>query len=130
MKNYIYWSNYNIEILEFADGSTVDLTQIGLTFQQHDGSETITGTAYDDVIYADGGNDTVNAGNGNDIIYGGTGDDTLNGQSGNDILTGGTGNNSWHGGYGKDNYVWNLGDGFVTISEYQGRSTAGREDMN
>ena len=128
LNNYFYGSNYTIEILEFADGSTVDLTQIGLTFQQHDGSETITGTAYDDVIYADGGNDTVNAGNGNDIIYGGTGDDTLNGQSGNDILTGGTGNDSLDGGYGNDTYVWNLGDGFDTISDYQSSSTEGRED--
>ena len=128
LNNYFYGSNYTVEILEFADGSTVNLTQIGLTFQQHDGSETITGTAYDDVIYADGGNDTVNAGNGNDIIYGGTGDDTLNGQSGNDILTGGTGNDSLDGGYGNDTYVWNLGDGFDTISDYQSSSTEGRED--
>ena len=120
LNNYFYGSNYTIEILEFADGSTVDLTQIGLTFQQHDGSETITGTAYDDVIYADGGNDTVNAGSGNDAIYGGNGNDTLNGQGDNDTLVGGKGNDSLDGGSGNDIYIYNLGDGFDTISDSSG----------
>ena len=128
LKDYYYGSSYAIEILEFADGSTVNLTQIGLTFQQHDDSETITGTDYDDVIYANGGNDTVNAGSGNDTIYGGTGNDTLNGQNGNDILAGGTGNDTLNGSYGNDTYVWNLGDGFDTISDYQSSSTESRED--
>lgn len=49
--NNYFSGSYGIETLEFADGSTVDLTQIGLTFQQHDGSETITGTKYDDVMF-------------------------------------------------------------------------------
>ena len=120
LNNYFYGSNYTIEILEFADGSTVDLTQIGLTFQQHDGSETITGTAYDDVIYANGGNDTVNAGSGNDAIYGGNGNDTLNGQGDNDTLVGGKGNDSLDGGSGNDIYIYNLGDGFDTISDSSG----------
>ena len=120
LNNYFYGSNYTVEILEFADGSTVNLTQIGLTFQQHDGSETITGTAYDDVIYADGGNDTVNAGSGNDAIYGGNGNDTLNGQGDNDTLVGGKGNDSLDGGSGNDIYIYNLGDGFDTISDSSG----------
>ena len=120
LNNYFYGSNYTIEILEFADGSTVNLTQIGLTFQQHDGSETITGTAYDDVIYANGGNDTVNAGSGNDAIYGGNGNDTLNGQGDNDTLVGGKGNDSLDGGSGNDIYIYNLGDGFDTISDSSG----------
>ena len=118
--NQFYDSNRAVEIFEFADGSTVNITQIGLTFNQHDGSETITGTAYDDVIYANGGNDTVNAGNGNDTIYGGTGNDTLNGQSGNDILVGGTGDDHLEGGSGNDTYIYNLGDGFDTISDSSG----------
>ena len=120
LNNYFYGSNYTVEILEFADGSTVNLTQIGLTFQQHDGSETITGTAYDDVIYANGGNDTVNAGSGNDTIYGGTGNDTLNGQNGNDALIGGIGNDTLNGGAGDDTYIYNLGDGYDIISDSSG----------
>ena len=120
LNNYFYGSNYTIEILEFADGSTVNLTQIGLTFQQQDNSETITGTAYDDVIYANGGNDTVNAGSGNDAIYGGIGNDTLNGQGGNDTFVGGKGNDSLDGGSGDDTYIYNLGDGYDIISDSSG----------
>ena len=120
LNNYFYGSNYTIEILEFADGSTVNLTQIGLTFQQQDNSETITGTAYDDVIYANDGNDTVNAGSGNDTIYGGNGNDTLNGQGDNDTLVGGKGNDSLDGGSGDDTYIYNLGDGYDIISDSSG----------
>lgn len=91
-----------MEILEFADGSTVNLAQIGLTFQQHDGSETITGTDYNDVIYANGG------------------DDTLYGENGNDILSGGTGHDRLNGGAGDDTYIWNLNDGIDTINDSEG----------
>lgn len=118
--NDYFSGSYGIETLEFADGSTVDLTQIGLTFQQHDGSETITGTKYDDVIYANGGDDTVNADSGNDTIYGGTGNDTLNGQNGNDTLIGGIGNDTLNGGAGDDTYIYNLGDGYDIISDSSG----------
>ena len=75
---------------------------MGLTLQQHNGSETITGTNYDDIIYGNGGNDTLNGGNGNDTLSGGTGHDRLN------------------GGEGDDTYIWNLNDGIDTISDYQG----------
>ena len=102
LKDYFSGSNYAIEILEFADGSTVNLTQIGLTFQQHDGSETITGTDYNDVIYANGG------------------DDTLYGENGNDILSGGTGHDRLNGGAGDDTYIWNLNDGIDTINDSEG----------
>ena len=118
--NQFYDSNRAVEIFEFADGSTVNITQIGLTFNQHDGSETITGTNYDDVIYANGGDDTVNAGSGNDTIYGGTGNDTLNGQNGNDTLIGGIGNDTLNGGAGDDAYVYNLGDGYDIITDSSG----------
>ena len=118
--NYFYSSSYNVETLEFADGSTVNLTQIGLTFNQHDGSENISGTNYDDIIYAAGGDDTVNAQNGNDTIYGGAGNDSIDAGSGNDILIGGAGNDSLNGNAGNDTYIYNLGDGFDIITDGTG----------
>ncbi|OLA79645.1 MAG: hypothetical protein BHW57_06150 [Azospirillum sp. 47_25] len=121
---HFYSSGYNIETLEFADGSTVNLTQIGLTFNQHDGSENISGTNYDDIIYAAGGDDTINAQNGNDTIYGGSGNDTISAGNGNDILVGGTGNDKLNGEAGNDTYIWNLGDGFDTITESSGTDKA------
>lgn len=95
-----------IEKLEFADGSIVDLTRTGLIYNQTDLGETqISGTAYNDVIYAAGGDDTVSSWDGDDILIGGKGNDTL------------------HGGLGNDTYVWNLGDGFDTIVDYEGTNT-------
>nr|QIM10433.1 hypothetical protein PlAlph_3250 [uncultured Alphaproteobacteria bacterium] len=118
--NQFYDSNCAVEIFEFANGLTVNITQIGLTFNQHNGPETITGTSYDDVIYANGGDDTISASDGNDTIYGGSGNDTLNGQNGNDILVGGSGNDYLAGGSGNDTYIYNMGDGFDTILDSSG----------
>lgn len=102
INNFISNGNYRIEQLEFADGTTKNLSEMGLTFDQYDCAETITGTDYDDVIYGNGGNDT------------------LYGENGNDILSGGTGHDRLEGGSGDDTYVWNLNDGIDTISDYQG----------
>lgn len=118
--NQFYDSNRAVEIFEFADGSTVNITPIGLTLEQHNGSETISATSYDDVIYANGGNDTVNAGSGNDAIYGGNGNDSLLGQNGNDIIIGGHGNDALDGGSGNDTFIYNLGDGFDTVNDSSG----------
>ena len=83
-------------------------------------SETITGTAGDDIITGQGGADTLIGGDGNDDIAsgeyitttvaqfdymgdrleGGNGNDTLTGGSGSDILVGGAGSNALHGGSG------------------------------
>ena len=43
-----------------------------------DGSDTVTGSGGNDLIYGGAGNDTIMASNGNDIVDGGTGIDTVN----------------------------------------------------
>ena len=83
-------------------------------------SNTITGTANDDIlngtagidkIYGLDGNDTLNGlsgndvlegGNGNDALNGADGGDTLHGLSGNDTMSGGSGDDALEGGDGKD----------------------------
>ena len=100
-----------IEVIEFADGSKLNISALGLTLSQSSGDDAVTGTDYEDVVYGNGGNDTINTGNGNDTINTGNGDDTLIGGTGNDILTGSNGN---------DTYVWNLGDGLDTVTDGQG----------
>ena len=94
--------NNQVEKLQFADGSTFNLSTQGLTLIQNNGDETINGTGYNDVIYGKGGHDTINANGGNDTLIGGLGNDNLN------------------GGAGDDAYVYNLGDGFDTITESGG----------
>lgn len=85
---------------------------------------TLTGTAGDDVLYADAddtiligdaGNDTLyakdnnatlNGGAGNDVIFGGAGVDRLEGGDGADKLIGGIGNDILVGGAGADRFVF------------------------
>ena len=118
--NMITNGSYNIETLEFADGSTKQLSEMGLTLQQHNGSETINGTNYDDVIYGNGGDDIIEANDGNDTVYGGAGNDTIRGHNGNDTIEGGLGNDALDGGNGDDTYIYSLGDGFDTIYDASG----------
>ena len=100
-----FFSNehYQVEKLEFIDGTITDLTT-GLTLQQSDGHDKVSGTSYDDIIYGNRGNDTIN------------------GESGNDILIGGKGNDNLSGGNGNDTYIWNFGDGFDRVTDTAGNN--------
>jgi len=107
----------------------------GVWFNGGDGNDTITGTAYVDLLVGGGGddvldalagndildggagNDTLNAGAGHDVLLGQAGNDTLNGGAGNDTLTGGLGNDTLAGGEGDDVYLFSRGDGADTIIE-------------
>ena len=102
INNFYTSVNNQVEKLQFADGSTFNLSTQGLTLTQNNSDETINGTGYNDVIYGNGGHDTINANDGNDTLIGGIGNDTLNGGGGNDT------------------YIYNLGDGFDTINETGG----------
>ncbi|MDA8479024.1 heme peroxidase [Citrobacter sp. Awk 4] len=83
-------------------------------------SNTHSGTAWSDVILAQGGNDTLlgqagddllNGGAGDDDIEGGSGRDTLIGEAGNDQLDGGLDADTMDGGAGNDLYIVdNVGD--------------------
>lgn len=83
-----------------------------------EGADTFTMTGDDDVIFmGGGGNDALSGGGGNDILFGGAGDDTLTGNAGNDILIGGGGGDTLKGGAGDDIYIYQRGDGAVTIHD-------------
>ena len=86
--------------LEFADGTNVNLAESGLTLTQSDKSGSCNGTDHDDVIYGGSGNDIIYGKDGDDTLIGGKGDDELWGEEGNDII------------------VWNKGDGFDTVIDY------------
>lgn len=100
----------------FHDGSIFLLQQSGLTIHHNDSSESISGTDYDDTIYAGNGNSSISGGNGNDIIFGQNGNDTISGGNGDDIIVGGKGNDVINGDGGIDTYIWNLGDDLDTIT--------------
>jgi Ca2+-binding RTX toxin-like protein len=68
------------------------------------GTDTLTGTPFDDDIRGLAGTDTINAGAGDDLITGGAGIDVLNGDAGNDtfLYTMGDGADTVNGGTGVD----------------------------
>ncbi len=105
VENWYAHDTYQLEQVEFGDGSVFGLTdiQLGTT-----GDDTLNGISSDSVMMGDAGNDTLNGGAGNDLINGG---------AGNDSLTGSTGN---------DTYVFGQGDGHDTINDYD--TTAGNSD--
>ncbi|MFN6538728.1 MAG: beta strand repeat-containing protein [Nostoc sp. EkiNYC01] len=58
--------------------------------------------------------------NGNDTLLGTNSADTINGKVGNDTITANYGNDTLTGGGGKDKFVYNLGDGTDTITDFGG----------
>ncbi|MFM9843371.1 MAG: beta strand repeat-containing protein [Dongiaceae bacterium] len=65
-------------------------------------SDTLTGTALNDVLSGFGGDDSLDGGAGNDLLVEFDGFDTINGGLGNDQILGGDGNDSLTGGAGND----------------------------
>ena len=77
---------YDIEILEFSDGTYQSGTFTPTNIVGTAGDDTLNGTANDDVIDGLAGNDTLYAGFGDDTLIGGAGNDTLDGGSGTDVV--------------------------------------------
>ncbi len=98
---YSYGTDFAAEKIVFDNGMIWDLTG-GLTFTGTDDSHNMHGTAFSDIITANGGNDIIYGRAGNDLINGGTGNDSVNGDDGNDQIDGGAGNDSIYGGAGND----------------------------
>lgn len=91
--------------------TTIRVAAAACTITGTNQSETLNGTAGDDVICGGNGRDTINGLGGNDIILGQNGKDTLNGGDGNDtvmggnakdVVVGGTGIDALRGGNGAD----------------------------
>ncbi|WP_241151891.1 calcium-binding protein [Pseudomonas viridiflava] len=115
-------AGYQIDRIEFADGSFWDQTAIKIqVLQGTDADETLAGTGSDDTINAAAGDDIVNGGSGNDTLSGGAGADTLNGEDGNDVLKGGDGKDNLYGGNGND--LLNGGAGSDTLDGGNGDDT-------
>ena len=71
-----------------------------------------------DVLRGGAGNDTLDGGDGDDRLFGDPGDDVLDGGAGDDVLAGGPGRDQLTGGPGRDIFVFRIGDGPVTITDF------------
>lgn len=97
------FQNYGaISLLEFDDGSTIDLYGLDHTLVGTEASETLTGI-----------NSASFSGTQADTLYGLGGNDTLYGYAGDDLLDGGDGNDVLRGYQGNDVYVMGLGNDYV-----------------
>ena len=110
---------YQIENVEFADGTKwtyEDLTKKVHMFIGTDQNNSMGG-------YDSGANYNVN-----EEFYGKAGNDAIYGYTGDDLIVGGRGNDNLQGGYGNDTYMFNLGDGQDTISDYEVSTESGKAD--
>ena len=117
--------NGAIEKIIFKNGVKWDIDKIieNLAPQPTQGNDNLFGDMKDNILSGLGGDDTIYGGNGNDTINGDDGNDILYGDNGNDTLDGGAGNDNLQGGDGNDTYIYNLGDGADTITDYYGSNT-------
>ncbi|MFK7751295.1 MAG: calcium-binding protein [Sedimentitalea sp.] len=101
LKNQFSQQGYDIERLEFADGSAFDLG----------GKLVLTGTGGDETLYGTASGDVIRGMGGDDLVYG---------QDGDDRITGGGGNDRLQGGSGSDVYVYGVGHGSDEITDSAG----------
>lgn len=112
--------NSNIEEIIFADSSLDEETIRWrvLADQISVEDDVVQGTEFADYIYTDAGSDAVFGNGGDDWLEGAEGPDSLSGGSGNDTISGGSGDDSLTGGQGADAFVFVLGDGMDTITDF------------
>ena len=86
---YSTTSNYGIERIEFADGTSWDRTQINSEawYRGTAGVDTMSGSNFNDTLHGAGGNDIFNTSTGSDTFVYASGD-------GNDLINEGTGSTS------------------------------------
>lgn len=122
---HFYGVQYNLEKLQFAHGSVVNLLDLEIeargtsgsddirganigdassndTIYAYEGNDTIIPGVGNNTVFAGAGNDDIDSGAGNDKLYGEAGNDEILGREGHDTLDGGSGNDILNGGYGND----------------------------
>ena len=118
VRNFYNRDIYTLAAIEFANGPIWDLHTILAEAlpEPTDGDDVIGGFASDDLIYGGAGNDVLSGEEGDDQLFGGTGRDSLYGGAGDDVLDSGTGEDDLMvGGTGFNTYIFEAGDGSVTI---------------
>ena len=98
---------YAVDVLRFANGSTINIGSSGFVVLNEIVNEI---TTEDDILHGSLADDTIDGLAGNDQIFGKNGADNLNGSEGDDLLYGEGGNDILHGGAGNDNLRGGVGD--------------------
>ena len=90
------------------DGST---QTVGIEVYSDGGNDTITGSAFNDIVWAGSGNDMLTGGDGNDALIGDIGSDSISGGNGNDTFFIDSDDTFIDGGVGFDNAYITSGQG-------------------
>ena len=108
LQGFFSSSKFRFEIFEFSDGTKLTTNDLTLTLEQGNTDDDISFYRYDS-------SHSYN-------IYSGDGNDNIDFNYVEQACTscGGKGNDTIYGSLGNDTYVYNLGDGFDTISERGG----------
>lgn len=108
-----------IELLEFSDGVTVDVSMLTLTREREGtaGNDTLIGGIKDETLRGLDGDDILDGGLGDDAHYGGAGDDLLIANVGADTFDGGTGNDTIDFTYTANNVTFDLAAGTATSQD-------------
>ncbi|MCC2314056.1 calcium-binding protein [Cellulomonas xiejunii] len=109
---FLNQSRYGIEQITFDDGTVWSQATMRAML-------TATPTAGNDTLYGTTSGETLSALAGDDVVYGGNGNDVINGGTGNDVLTGGN---------GSDTFVFDVGSGQDTITDFSPRAWGGSAD--
>ena len=115
------FSSQFLEVLQ-GEGAVPGPTN---TIQGTAGNDVLSGTEAFDTINGLAGNDTITGLARNDIIDGGTGNDTIDGGIGDDTVTGGAHADTLTGAAGSDAFVWNDGELFAVTA-----AAAGTDSFN
>ena len=83
------------------------------------GNDSVRGGVGPNTLYGVTGDDLIEGGAFNDILNGGGGNDTIVGGEGNDRLVGGSGDDIATGGAGMDEFVFTVGDGTLSITDFE-----------
>ncbi|MFD2261618.1 FecR domain-containing protein [Lacibacterium aquatile] len=102
-----------------STGAVIGIDIMGANFS---GSDSLTGTITDDIIFSGAGQDTINGLEGNDFINADAGDDLIDAGDGKDTLYGGAGNDTLNGG-GGDDLIWGGAGSDAFVSPGMGNDT-------
>ena len=82
------------------------------------GNDKINGNDGADDLFGGSGNDAISGGNGRDDLSGDSGTDTIDGGAGMDNINGGSGNDRMTGGSEADRFIFGVGNGNDTITDF------------
>jgi len=121
--------NPGVGISAIVGLSSAEVTKPGGAIDTLSDIEILIGSEHIDGLVTVNANVTLRGGGGNDGLGGSGVNSTLFGDAGDDLLIGGTGDDSLSGGLGNDLFIFNIGDGDDTITDFEATNDNEKIDL-